>query len=285
MKRTGHYLLVSLAVAPWLPTASLSAQRDSVPTKGLVLRSTNITRPPIAPSAPPPTVTLIGGSPSMTIVNWTGAAPTVAGVQLVQWELDRWHRDNPACCRASTVVPFKGPNYVPPSWNDYYFPLAGVYVYRITSVYSDGSRGTAQVDYTRPDPVNPATLAAVQNGPASVVLTWPEIVNATFYQVWGPGIANTGVAVMNSGPSYGATVVNRTIGGVRNFEMTVVGVPAGTQKWSVGTFYEPPVCAGAPPPTPGHCPVVSTAVSAFTQASLTVVSKLRGLRPSRRPPD
>ena len=276
MLNAWRVVFTSLVVVPGFLALPLAAQRTKI---DVPLDPSQVVRR--VPSAAPPTVTSIGGGPHNTSLNWLPASPTVAGVQLVRSDVLRWKQDAPDCCKASTTVPFRGPNYVPPSWFDQDFPLPGIYVYRITTVYSDGSQGMVQVDYTRPDPVNPATLKAVQTGPATVVLTWPEISNGTFYQVWGGGLLNTGLTVQNFGANAGLTVAHYA----GRVELTITGVPSGPQTWMVGTFYRPNFCPNQQPGVPNPtCQSVSTAVSDFTKTSLDVANRFIGLRAPTRPP-
>ncbi|MDQ2765660.1 MAG: hypothetical protein M3Y30_00770, partial [Gemmatimonadota bacterium] len=44
-------------------------------------------------------------------------------------------------------------------------------------------------------PVNPQNFKAVQAGPAMVVLAWDPVPGVAFYQIWGPGLPNTGATV------------------------------------------------------------------------------------------
>ena len=97
-----------------------------------------------------------------------------------------------------------------------------------------GSAPPAQIT-----PVNPLRFSAMQTGDGMVSLSWMPVPGVAFYQVWGPGLPNTGVSV-SSGTSQVAT-----------------GVPRGTQTWTVGSYY------------PGN---VSTPASQFTTTQLLVTS-------------
>jgi hypothetical protein len=97
-----------------------------------------------------------------------------------------------------------------------------------------GSAPAAQIT-----PVNPLRFSAMQTGDGMVSLSWMPVPGVAFYQVWGPGLPNTGVSV-SSGTNQVAT-----------------GVPRGTQTWTVGSYY------------PGN---VSTPASQFTTTQLLVTS-------------
>ncbi len=92
-------------------------------------------------------------------------------------------------------------------------------------------------DVSHPVPVNPSGFAATPSGAGTVTLSWQAVPGASFYQLWGSGIQNTGVSV--SGTTY-----------------TVSNVSAGDHEWTVGTFY-------MPGPT-------STEASAFSKARLVI---------------
>ncbi len=229
------------------------------------LRAQAPSRVPVGLTAPAPRVNSIGGSPTTTTLTWTAAA---TGARLLQFEVSRWHQLNTTCCTASVVIPVA--QSADASWTDYDFPLAGIYVYRIIAVYADGSRGTMQLDYTRPEPVNPASLIMQPNGLGKVRLTWPEVANASFYQLWGTGIAGTGVTVMNAPPALPGTalyqgVTQQVVDGVRYFSLDLTGINPRTPggPWSVGSFYVPPTCAGAAMGQP--CATVSTSGTDFTR--------------------
>lgn len=150
-------------------------------------------------------------------------------------------------------------------------PAATSYWYRVTATRADGHFGTSEpiavttaavaskkspVDKAawhqeaRPSPsqylpapaavtpVNPTGFIAKLKGDGQVQLSWQPIEGSSYYVLRGPGIPN-GEARVSGSTTYTAT-----------------GVPAGTQEWTVGTFYEP----GA----------VSTAAAEFPRARLTL---------------
>jgi len=262
MSRASHFLTCYSALSI-LGATALSAQ-------------TPISKAAPKTSAPAPRIASIGGSPTTTTLTVIGAAATA---RLLRFEVSRWNQAAPNCCRNSAVITANQGSEG--RWVDHDFPLSGIYVYSITSVYDDGTRGTLQIDYTRPEPVNPDSLAVGQTGYDAVQLTWPEVPQATSYQVWGAGIASSGMTVSNAAlPPGSVTLVpgvsQQLIGNVRHFVLTLTGVPVGAQRYSVGSFYEPPSCTSVPAGQP--CQKVSTIGTAFTQGSVTVVAL-------RKPPE
>ena len=97
-----------------------------------------------------------------------------------------------------------------------------------------------------PTPVNPTGFTATQTGEGIIVLSWQAVPNVTFYQVWGPGLPNTGMSVTGT-------------------SQVVTGVAAGSQQWIVGSYY-----------MPGP---VATAVEAFPKATLLVTSSAASTPP------
>ncbi len=70
-------------------------------------------------------------------------------------------------------------------------------------------------------PVNPSGFIARHTGNGEVQLSWHPIDGVSYYVARGPGLPNGEARVT------GATTV------------TATGVPAGTQEWTVGSYYEP----------------------------------------------
>lgn len=105
-----------------------------------------------------------------------------------------------------------------------------------------------------PTPVNPTSFVAKQVREDGVELTWNAAPGAAYYMLWGAGLPNTGVRVDST-------------------RQVVGGVPAGSQTWTVGSYY-----------LPGP---VTTSASAFTKATLTVnaVCSGPGTPPGQAPSD
>jgi hypothetical protein len=152
----------------------------------------------------------------------------------VSYGIERWLTTNPTCCRNAAT------DLTTTSWEDKNGMLqwSGVYTYALTVTYGDGSVGTARLDWTRPEPENPATLTATQKGEGVVELAWPAVPSASYYVLFGPGLGGGAKA---TGMSH-----------------VVANVPAGPQEFSVAAYYEP-----GP---------VSTVGGSFTKARVTVKS-------------
>jgi len=137
-------------------------------------------------------------------------------------------------------------------WTDKGLLPSSPYTYTVDAVYPDGRKASTQVLFTTPHAINPGSLSASIPAVSQVKLTWPTVPGADYFIVLGPGSTNGGMKVspMTSFTSY-----------------TVTNAPAGSQTWSVGSYYDPG------PNLPG-VPVgpyaVSTPISQFTKITTTV---------------
>jgi len=87
---------------------------------------------------------------------------------------------------------------------------------------------------------NPSGFTAVQTAPGQVQFSWQPVVGASFYGLFGPGVSVGGEKVV------GATT------------FTATAVPAGSQQWSVGSYFDP-----GP---------VTTAFTEFPKVTLNVIA-------------
>ncbi len=177
---------------------------------------------------PAPAGISVTGTPASATVSWQ-AAPNA-----VRYTVGRYLKGNLSCCTHSAD------NITATTWTDNTGGLqwSGVYVYTVTAIYADGSAGAAQFEWTRPEPVNPTALTVTQKAEGVVELTWPAVAGASYYLLWGPGLADATRAV---GTSH-----------------TVGNVPAGTHQYTVGAYFDP-----GP---------VSTPVAMFTKGSIALTS-------------
>jgi hypothetical protein len=86
--------------------------------------------------------------------------------------------------------------------------------------------------------VNPSGFSSHQTAPNTVLLHWQPVSGVAYYGLFGPGLPQGGVKVSNA-TAYTATQV-----------------PAGSNEWAVGSFYEPGPA--------------STAAASFPRVSLSV---------------
>jgi hypothetical protein len=86
--------------------------------------------------------------------------------------------------------------------------------------------------------VNPSGFSSIQTAPNTVLLHWQPVSGVAYYALFGPGLPPGGVKVSNA-TAYTATQV-----------------PAGSNEWAVGSYYEP-----GP---------VSTAAASFPRVTLNV---------------
>lgn len=100
-------------------------------------------------------------------------------------------------------------------------------------------------------PINPVGFSAVQTGPGLVQLSWQQVDEASYYVLFGPGLAEGGARVPAVGLASSLTIP------VVMVRFTATDVPAGLREWKVASYYEP-----GP---------VSTAASAFPSATLNVI--------------
>ena len=184
-------------------------------------------------SAPPPVSTYFTGTPAYVRVSWTMASGTPRGML---YNVERYLESSPACC----VVKTNGLANI--GWTDEATQWSGTYVYTITAVYPDGSTGSIQAKWVRPDPVNPTNFRATVLG-STVVLQWDPVPNVDWYELFGPALPYTSFQV----------VPPLTQFNVRN-------LAPGTYTWLVGSFYS---SHNAPA-------TVSTAAAAFPKVTVTV---------------
>ena len=94
------------------------------------------------------------------------------------------------------------------------------YIYRLSANYSSGPAGYVDLPVTLLKPMNPSGVTAKQNGDGSAALSWSAVAGVPAYTVFGPGVPG------------GAMTVN-------NPSAIAVGLPLGTQTWSVASVYQP----------------------------------------------
>ncbi|MEO7104659.1 MAG: hypothetical protein ABI311_14760 [Gemmatimonadaceae bacterium] len=180
----------------------------------------------------------VRGTPSNAKLSWT------QGLGASSYSVRRWNKQSPECCRTAAA------GLSTTAWDDSNFPLSGVYVYEVTAHGDNGQARSSTIEFTRPEPVNPAGLTARQNGDGIVIVSWQAVPDAAFYQLWGPGITNTGMSVTGT-------------------SQQITGVPAGTGEWTIGSFY-----------TPGP---VSTSAGTFPKVSLNVTATVASTPPVQTP--
>lgn len=223
-----HRRLLALTLLVPLFGAQLGAQTRTTVRAGTIGTVPSPITAPTARVGPAPVGLAVTGTPAMATATWQPAPNAVS------YSIERWLTSNPTCCRNSAA------SITTTSWKDDNGMLqwSGVYAYALRVTYTDGSVGTAQLDWTRPEPANPATLTATQKGEGVVELAWPVVADASYYVLWGPGL---GTGLKTTGSSH-----------------VVSSVPAGVHEYRVAAYYEP-----GP---------VSTAAALFTKGSVTVKS-------------
>ena len=202
--------LIALATAAPLLTLPLAAQTGGRLGRPIVAipRDTNRMIRLIQPG-PPPTGLTVTGTPAKAFVSWQPAPNAVS------YTVDRWMKSNPSCCRNSAS------GLTTTTWTDENGMLqwSGVYVFALSASYADGSVGTAQMEWTRPEPSDPTSFTATQAGAGTVQLNWSAVPDASYYLLWGPGLAD-------------ATKTTSTT-------HTVTNVPLGTHQYVVTAYFEP----------------------------------------------
>jgi len=136
------------------------------------------------------------------------------------------------------------------------FSFGQAYLYRVVSLYKDGSYGNADLAFQPPLPQNPTWVKAVQQG-SSVTVSWAAVPGAARYIVAG-GSAAEGRDI--AAPATSVTYLN---------------VPAGSYKWIVGARFNP----GSVETPAAQWPVaglVVAAASARYRVIITGFSILRG---------
>jgi hypothetical protein len=213
------------ALALMLPLPLVAQLRTAKPIG--TIPTTTIEGATIVTTAPGPAPTglaVITGTPAKATVSWN-AAPNA-----VSYSVTRWLKSNPTCCRNAAT------NLTATTWNDDNGMLqwSGVYVYALSVTYADGTVGTAQIEWQRPEPYNPASLMVSQSAAGVADLSWTTVGTASYYLLWGPGIPDATKVTGHGTTTY-----------------RVSGIPSGTHEYTVGAYWEP-----GP---------VSTAASAFTR--------------------
>ena len=234
---------------------------------------------PARVAAPPPTIaaapTPLAALPAGSIRSQMAAPPAPTGVVVTGRQASANLVWEPAIGVVSYVVARKQANApvvqatlpaTQTSWYDVGLRPSTTYTYMVDAVYSGGREAYTEVPFTTPPAVNPSSMSAQQTGPGQVKLSWTAVNGASYYVLLGPG------------SSYGGVKVNGTT-------YTSTGVAAGSQRWSVGSYYEPgPVLASAPVGPNA----VSTPATAFPSVALTVTpppamavstAKLSGFNP------
>ncbi len=206
----------------------------------------------------------ITGTPAAAQLTWT----VPVSPRGVFYAVKRWMESDLACCNTQVSgLRVSG-------WLDESVQWAGTYVYRVTAFYPDGTVGSVDARWVRPDPVNPTNFRAVlkrtvldpsylqptlfaagypgvhAGSPGAstqgALLIWDAVAGASWYQLFGPGLP---------GGSY--QVWPNTTGGQA---LEIAGLPPGTYTWRIGSYYSSPK---APAP-------VSSPAAAFPQVSITL---------------
>ena len=220
--------LLTLVVATSYVAAELPAQiRTRTTTTTIEQPATTSTLTLVKPG-PAPTGLLVLGGPASAVVSWKPATGATS------YAVTRSHKTDLNCCRASVN------NLTTTAWNDNGggFQAPGTYVFTLAATYGDGSVGTAQVEWQKPEPYNPKAIQVRQVGPGEIELSWTTVGYATYYLVWGHGLAD---ATRVPGNTY---------------TLRVKGVTSGTHQYTVAAYWEP-----GP---------VSTVASDFTRVSARV---------------
>jgi hypothetical protein len=196
-------------------------------------RGTPTAAPP-PPPGPAPTDLEILGTPAEATIKWF-PPHTFNSPQPTGYVVERSKVSDPDCCRATS------PLVTGREWRD---PLMwpGTWMYKVSAIYADGRRGSAQRSHVYVGPTTPTGLKAVQRGRDTVVLTWTKVKDASHYIVAGP-------------PTNMAARVDST-------RAVMTGVPAGIHTFKVSSGYEG--AAGQSTPKAG---------SAFDSVRVTVVRR------------
>jgi hypothetical protein len=191
------------------------------------------------PAGPPPMGISVSGTPSLSVVTWQPAPNAVS------YSVSRWMKSNPSCCRNAVS------GLTTPTWTDNNGTLqwSGVYVYAVTVAYANGSVGTAQYEWTRPEPYNPQVLQIHQVAAGAVQLSWTTVDGASYYLLWGPGLADA----------------TRVPG--NQYSYIVKGVQSGAATYTVAAYWEP-----GPVSTPGNAFTHATARVSGTATNVYRVS-------------
>lgn len=223
--------------------------------------------PGVLTAGPLPQNISITGTPASAQLTWTVSVSPRG----VFYAVKRWMESDLACCGAQVSgLRVSG-------WLDEGVQWPGAYIYRVTAFYPDGTVGSVDARWVRPDPINPqgvrgllktAMALAGQPGastschdpgglphvyvadPAAsakgVRLLWGAVAGVSWYEVFGPGLpgGSCRMSPSQTGGQY----------------LDVDGLPPGSYTWRIGSYYSSP---NGPAP-------VSTAASAFPSVTVTL---------------
>jgi hypothetical protein len=181
----------------------------------------------------------VTGTPAIAHFSWS----PVSGA--TSYSVRRFSQQSATCCNASAN------QITATAWDDSILTPGGSYTYEVTAHFANLTSTVAQTSFVVPDPVNPASFTTLSYGFGSVRLYWSPVPNVSFYQLWGPGLPNTGLRIAAYLPCYPLNGQTCAIS-----SQVVSGVPKGQQTWTIGSYY-----------LPGP---VSTAATSFSQVSLAV---------------
>ena len=223
--------------------------------------------PGVLTAGPLPQNISITGTPASAQLTWT----VPVSPRGVFYAVKRWMESDLGCCGAQV----SGLRIL--GWLDEGVQWPGTYVYRITAFYPDGTVGSVDAKWVRPDPINPTNVRGLlaplrlnvsQLGPSTscyddggqptvvvtvpnpspnrVRLLWDAVSGVSWYEVFGPGL-----------PGGSCRLTHSTVGGQY---LDITGLPPGNYTWRIGSYYSSP---NAPAP-------VSTAASAFPSVTITL---------------
>lgn len=221
---------VSAVLAPVTPAAAPS---QPAPIQAPLERPTASPRTPMTPPQPPTSISFTS-TPTRAKVHWGSPTGDLSGLK--SYSVERWKQDSPNCCRQAVD------GLLGHEWQDGGLPQAGAYVYRVSAVYADGSRVSAEATFNNPMPKNPTSISYSRASPASLKLTWSAVPYAAYYKLWGASNPDTGryVGPCNNQPSAALQSAAAKFGQVIPPTCDVM-VPAvkDSGNWMVGAFYQP----------------------------------------------
>ena len=221
-----------LQVAPAVTAAPVTAVTVA-PIQATLEKPPVSLRTPMTPAQPPSSISFTATT-STAKVHWGSPSGDISGLK--SYSVERWKRDEPDCCRNGVA------GLVSHEWQDGGLPQAGVYVYRVSAVYADGSRVSAEASFNHPMPKNPTSIWYSRASPASLKLSWKGVADAAYYKLWGVAPPDTGqwVGPCNHYPSP-ADMAFAASHGLTISPTCDVMVPAvkDSGDWMVGAFYQP----------------------------------------------
>jgi len=232
--RSGLLLLLISFGAAVLEAPNVYAQ-TRITTRAPTLSSITVLTP-----GPVPQNIVVAGTPAFTNLSWSVALQLRGTVFAVQ----RWMESDLTCCNAQ--VSGLSTN----RWTDEGVQWPGTYVYRITAFYPNGSVGSVDARWVRPDPMNPANFRGASPGSGTVTLQWDPVANVSWYELFGPGLPYAASPNPAAAKSWQVTATS----------FVVRGLSPGTYTWRVGSYYSSPNAPGA----------VSSPAAAFPQVTVTV---------------